>query len=190
MSAKRPFPDYPPIQSEYWTGGGAGELRAQRCERCHHVIHPPTVLCPWDHHPELRWEALSGRGQVETWTESRYSWFAGVEAPYLLALVALDRSGHGVGIGRYEGTVGDDIAEVAVAVSRTWRRVGLGSALFMLLTQAALARGINRFRTLCLVDNEDVIGLLRASNLPYRTSVSKGVVETQLELLRSPQPSA
>jgi RimJ/RimL family protein N-acetyltransferase len=107
-----------------------------------------------------------------------------------LALVALDSTGRGVGIARYESTAEDDVAEVAVVVSRAWRRVGLGSGLFMLLAQAALVRGIDRFRALCLVDNEDVIGLLRASNLPYRTSVSKGVIETELELGVAPQPSA
>ena len=113
-----------------------------------------------------------------------------VDYQHRLALVALDNTGRGVGIARYEGASGTDIAEVAMAVSRAWRRVGLGSALFMLLAQAALARGINRFRVLCLVDNEDVIGLLRASNLPHRTSVSRGVVETELELGVDPQPSA
>jgi len=105
-----------------------------------------------------------------------------VDYQHRLALVALDGTGRGVGIARYEGTPEDDVAEVAVAVSRAWRRVGLGSGLFTLLAQAALARRINRFRALCLVDNDDVIGLLRASNLPCRTSVSKGVVETELEL--------
>jgi RimJ/RimL family protein N-acetyltransferase len=113
-----------------------------------------------------------------------------VDYQHRLALVALDDAGRGVGIARYEGAPGDDVAEVAVAVSRAWRRVGLGSGLFMLLAQAALERGIRRFRALCLVDNEDVIGLLRASNLPYRTNVSKGVVETELELVAGPQPSA
>jgi len=107
-----------------------------------------------------------------------------------LALVALDSTGRGVGIARYEGAPGDDVAEVAVTVSRPWRRVGVGSGLFLLLARAALARHISRFRATCLVDNEDVIGLLRASNLPYRTSVSKGVVETELELGVAPQPSA
>ena len=113
-----------------------------------------------------------------------------VDYQHRLALVALDGTGRGVGIARYEGAPGDDIAEVAVAVSRAWRRVGLGSGLFMLLAQAALARSLNRFRALCLVDNEDVIGLLRASNLPYQTNVSKGVVEMELELGVTPQPSA
>jgi RimJ/RimL family protein N-acetyltransferase len=116
-----------------------------------------------------------------------------VDYQHRLALVALDSTGRGVGIARYEGSLGDDVAEVAVAVSRAWRRIGLGSGLFMLLAQAALARGITRFRASCLVDNEDVIGLLRASNLPYRSSASKGVVETELELRIAgiaPQPSA
>jgi GNAT superfamily N-acetyltransferase len=112
-----------------------------------------------------------------------------VDYEHRLALVALDNTGRGVGIARYEGAPGTDIAEVAVAVSHDWRHVGLGSTLFMLLAQAALARGISRFLVLCLVDNEDVIGLLRASNLPHRTSVSKGVVKTELELGVTPQPS-
>ncbi|HXX91502.1 MAG TPA: GNAT family N-acetyltransferase, partial [Acidimicrobiales bacterium] len=107
-----------------------------------------------------------------------------------LALVALDSGSHGVGIARYEGVEGDDCAEVAVAVSRDWRRVGLGSGLFLLLAQAAIARGIRRFRALYLVENEEVARLLRSSQLPSRSTVSKGVVETELDLVAPPHPSA
>jgi len=104
-----------------------------------------------------------------------------------LALVALDSNGRGVGIARYEGVEGDDCAEVAVAVSRDWRRVGLGGGLFLLLAQAAIARGIRRFRVLYLVENEEVARLLRASQLPSRSTVSRGVVEAELDLIAPSQ---
>ena len=99
-----------------------------------------------------------------------------------LALVAIDQAGNGVAIARYEGTVKSDTAEFAMVVMPDWRGVGLGSALFILLAQAAVRRGIRRFYASYLVDNEQVVRLLEASHLPCRTTVSDGVVEAELEL--------
>lgn len=108
-----------------------------------------------------------------------------VDYRYRLALVAWDSTSNGVGIARYEGDPGSEVAEVALTVSPDWRRVGLGSGLFVLLAQAATERGIRRFRAFFLEDNKDVTRLICASNLPCRTSVSRGVVEAELELCSS-----
>lgn len=104
---------------------------------------------------------------------------------YRLALVAWDGAGNGVGIARYEGNPGSEVAEVAITVSPEWRRAGLGSGLFVLLAQAATERGIRRFRAFFLEDNKDVARLISASNLPCHTSVSRGVVEAELGLCGS-----
>jgi len=99
-----------------------------------------------------------------------------------LALIAFDQNGQGVGIGRYEGSEDNDEAEIAVAVSPGWRRIGLGTALLELLGGAAARNGIHRFRALYLPDNDEVVGLIRASTLPHRGTVIRGVAEVVLEL--------
>ena len=90
----RPLPAVTPLTEPYWTGGARGRLTMQRCRRCRRISHPPSILCRYDHSPDLEWEDLSGRGVVESWTENHHQWFPGIEPPYLVALVAIaeDRS--------------------------------------------------------------------------------------------------
>lgn len=90
MTTERPLPVVTPRTEPYWLGGADDKLIMQRCQQCRAIVHPPTILCPHDHHPELRWEPVSGRGRVEAWSENLHQWFPGLEPPYLAALVALD----------------------------------------------------------------------------------------------------
>jgi len=61
------------------------------------------------------------------------------------ALVAIDaETGQGVAIARYE-PAGEGVAEVAVVVHPEWRRMGLASALVLLLAQAAAEHGFHTF---------------------------------------------
>lgn len=107
-----------------------------------------------------------------------------VDYRWRLALVAFDSAGGGVGIARYEGRPREEAAEIAVAVAPDWRNVGLGSRLLTMLGEAAVARGIRRFVAFYLEDNHDVEGLVKASGLPHRSRLSRGVVEAELDLPR------
>lgn len=109
-ASARPCPGGGELDHEFWTGGADGELRMLRCQQCRHLVHPPTLRCPWDHHDDLRWEALSGRGRVESWTESRYAWVAGIEAPYLVALVTVDEDPTARILTNLVDVVADDVA--------------------------------------------------------------------------------
>jgi GNAT superfamily N-acetyltransferase len=111
-----------------------------------------------------------------------------VDYRWRLALVALDANGVGAGIARYEGKAGEDVAEIAVAVAPQWRRLGLGSRLLRMLGEAAVARGIKQFVGYYLGDNDEVEGLVTASGLPHRGTVSRGLVETHLDLPPAPAP--
>lgn len=86
----RPFPDVTGLSEPFWTGGETGRLMVQRCASCAHLVHPPTIRCPHDRSPDLAWEATSGTGTIESWTVNLHSWFPGFDAPYVVALVALD----------------------------------------------------------------------------------------------------
>ena len=107
-----------------------------------------------------------------------------VEVDYVnrLALVAFAPDGTGVGIARYEGEVGSDTAEVAVAVDPGWRQVGLGSLLLRELGEAAFRRGIRRFTALVLAENRSVLAVLAASGLAFSVEIHSGTSKILMRL--------
>ena len=74
----------------FWRGGARGELVFMRCSACDTYIHPPAPVCPAclgrDHEPA----AVSGRGEVVTFTINHQPWNPTVEVPYVIAIVELD----------------------------------------------------------------------------------------------------
>lgn len=82
----------PPITDEnrgFWSGGSDGHLLIARCLTCNTWTHPPTPRCP-DCHGETQPEAVSGRGEVFTYTVNRHTYRSEVPPPYVVALVELD----------------------------------------------------------------------------------------------------
>jgi uncharacterized OB-fold protein len=72
----------------FWTSGAHGVLRLLRCQRCGYYLHPPIPRCPRCGSRELAPEAVSGRGEVYSYTVNHQSWDGGTE-PYVIVLVAL-----------------------------------------------------------------------------------------------------
>jgi acetyltransferase len=108
-----------------------------------------------------------------------------VEVDYArrLAVVALAEDGKGVGIARYEALTDTGTAEIAVAVDRDWRHVGLATALLQLLAKGAAANGIHRFTAEFFADNLDVTDLLEEAETPYRNlEEGAGVISVELSL--------
>ena len=58
-------------------------------------------------------------------------YLANVDYDRRLALLAMDENGDSIGVGRYEG-LDEDVAEVAIVVEPSWRRLGVGSKLLTL----------------------------------------------------------
>jgi GNAT superfamily N-acetyltransferase len=106
-----------------------------------------------------------------------------VELDYVdrFALAAFGPDGEGVAIARYERD-GPDIAEIAVAVDRQWRQVGLATRLLQLLAERAEECGIRRFRASFFADNVDVGDMFTAAHLPERRSADAGVVDAVVTL--------
>jgi len=73
----------------YWLSGADGVLRIARCRSCGWYLHPPLPACPRCHGPDVRFEPVSGRGVVFSWTINRYRWSSGMTPPYVLAEVDL-----------------------------------------------------------------------------------------------------
>ncbi len=85
----RILPRLTDLNRDFWTGGRAGELRFQRCRQCGYYNHPPTPVCPSCHSKELRFEPVSGRATLWTFTVNYQPWMPGPELPFVVAIVAL-----------------------------------------------------------------------------------------------------
>jgi uncharacterized OB-fold protein len=72
----------------FWTSGEDGRLRFLRCQSCGYFLHPPLPRCPQCGSTELVPEAVSGRGEVFSFTVNHQSWDGSTE-PYVIAVVAL-----------------------------------------------------------------------------------------------------
>ncbi|MDJ0953061.1 MAG: GNAT family N-acetyltransferase [Acidimicrobiia bacterium] len=100
------------------------------------------------------------------------------------ALVAFAR-GEGVAIARFE-PAGEDLAEIAVVVKPEWRQVGLATALFDLLEDAAIERGVSRLEALYLPSNHAIERVLEKRGFGGVT-VEAGVARVTKDL--GPKPA-
>jgi uncharacterized OB-fold protein len=73
----------------FWQGGETGELKFYRCRSCGHYIHPATPICPACQSRDVGPQAVSGRATIATYTINRQAWEAGLERPYVVAIVEL-----------------------------------------------------------------------------------------------------
>ena len=90
MSASRPLPDVDdPEFAPFWAGTATGELRLVFCTRCNEVRWPPRPICAHCHSFEFDWRAVSARGRLYTWTGVEHQTTAGIEPPYVVALVEM-----------------------------------------------------------------------------------------------------
>lgn len=101
------------------------------------------------------------------------------------AVVALSPDGVGVGIARYEAEPSGERAEVAVAVDPGWRRVGLATAMVHLLGEAAIEHGIRRLTSEFLVENVDVVSLVKEVPAPVVMTTSHGVADAEIDLTKA-----
>ena len=107
-----------------------------------------------------------------------------VDYVHRFALVAIDAAtGRGVAIARYE-PAGEGVADVAVVVRPEWRRVGLATALVLLLATAAVEHGIHTFRAAYLAENRPVAALVEDADGLGRQVIKQGIAEFSLALDR------
>jgi len=87
-----PFRVLPAVDDEnrfFWTAGAEGELRFLRCQSCGYWLHPPAPYCPGCGGRDVAPEAVSGRGQVWSFTVNHHPW-DGTPEPWNIVLVELD----------------------------------------------------------------------------------------------------
>ena len=118
--------------------------------------------------------------------------FANVDYQERLALVAERDTAAGpqlVGVGRYEPSDEPETAEVAFVVEDGWQGRGLGTVLLADLLDAAVARGIRRFRAYVLADNPRMLGLLARRTDILERQTEEGVVSLLFSPAGLPAPA-
>lgn len=93
MPYPKPVPDPDDLSAEFWASARRHVLAIQRCTHCGHFEHPPVGVCQGCRHssPSFRFEAVSGKGTITSWTVMRDSFipaFKG-DVPFVVGLVEL-----------------------------------------------------------------------------------------------------
>ncbi len=90
--APRPLPRITADDAPFWEAARRHELVLQRCGQCRTLRYYPRAVCPECLSSEVRWERMSGRGTVYTFTVTYQNQAPGFrdELPYVLAYVRLD----------------------------------------------------------------------------------------------------
>ncbi|HMD46109.1 MAG TPA: OB-fold domain-containing protein [Acidimicrobiales bacterium] len=86
-----PFRLLPRLDEEnefFWTSGAQGVLRFLKCQDCRRFIHPPSPICPICLGDDLAPEAVSGRGEVTSFTVNYQQWVPDSE-PYVIGWVTI-----------------------------------------------------------------------------------------------------
>ncbi len=101
----------------------------------------------------------------------------------LIAIITGEYGPEAVAVGRYARLNTDyDAAEGALVVRDDYQGLGLGSRIFDLLVQMAMAQGIKELHAISHADNQGVLALIRQLGMPYENKISQGLQEFRLRL--------
>lgn len=78
--------------------------------------------------------------------------------------------------------------EGSIVIRDDFQGAGLGRQLFDLLIQVALAHDLQHMILLTHADNIGMIALVQRTGLPYKSRLSEGLCEIDLQLRKSEQP--
>jgi uncharacterized OB-fold protein len=89
--SKKPVPVIDELSGPFWEAASERRLAIQRCGSCDHYNHPPRPYCDVCLGQNLRFEPVSGRGTVYTFTIMHQRNVAGFEedAPFINIVVEL-----------------------------------------------------------------------------------------------------
>jgi len=100
----------------FWEAAASGSLVMPRCGACGAKFFPPSPNCPTCRDAAWSWESTPGAGVVRSHTLCERPHIAGIEAPYVLAIVELDDGWtlltNIVGDGRLQVRSGDRVSVV------------------------------------------------------------------------------
>jgi uncharacterized OB-fold protein len=108
----KPVPVPDDQSAGFWEAAARHVLAVQVCENCGNQAHPPVMICTRCRDPRLafRFESVSGRGRIKTWTVMHQAFLPGFapDLPYTVAEIELDDAAVRV-IGRLAGPAPDGL---------------------------------------------------------------------------------
>ena len=96
MIFPRPLPSPNALTEPYWQAAHQCELKLPRCESCTKFHFYPRSACPHCGSTALAWQAVSGKGEVYSYTVVHRAPSKGFaeQVPYVVAVVALAEGPH------------------------------------------------------------------------------------------------
>ncbi len=96
MNSLRPLPSPNPLTAPYWQAAHQHELKLPCCDACAKFHFYPRATCPHCGSTQLAWQAVSGKGELYSFTVVHRAPSKGFDAlvPYVVAVVALDEGPH------------------------------------------------------------------------------------------------
>lgn len=97
------------LDTPYWEGLAADELRLQRCSKCQHWWWAPAWRCGECGSWELHWESIPKRGRIFSWVRAQQAFSPSMKSvvPFVTLLVEVPDAGNrrlfGVLFGPEEG---------------------------------------------------------------------------------------
>jgi uncharacterized OB-fold protein len=88
----KPIPSPDEITKPFWEAAKQRRLAIQRCAACHYYNHPPRTVCDACLSQESRFEPVSGRGRIHTFTVMHQRDVPGFESetPFINIVVELE----------------------------------------------------------------------------------------------------
>ena len=86
----KPLPKPSPTSKPFWDAAKQHRLQLQKCGSCRKFVYYPRDRCPHCFADALKWEPVSGRGKVYSYTTVYRSSSRRFMEPYILAIVELD----------------------------------------------------------------------------------------------------
>lgn len=99
------------LTTEFWKAAADRRLVLPRCRETRRYFFPPEVCVPGTASTDWSYEPASGRGTVESFSVVHRPVSADFEAPYVLAIVALDE-----GVAMLTNIVGCDVESVTIGM--------------------------------------------------------------------------
>jgi len=87
----KPLPRLDPLIQPFWDYAHAGRLAVQACDDCGDRHFPPSPICPHCNSDRQSWQAVIGRGTLESWVTFHRAYWPGFQddLPYDACLVRL-----------------------------------------------------------------------------------------------------
>ncbi len=87
----KPLPRLDPLIQSFWDYAHAGRLAVQACDDCGDRHFPPSPICPHCNSDRQSWQAVIGRGTLESWVTFHRAYWPGFQddLPYDACLVRL-----------------------------------------------------------------------------------------------------